>query len=222
MSDYAIITAGGSGRRMGGGVPKQFRLIGGRPVLMRTIERFREYSAALKIILVLPASQTDYWNELCARYDFTDMLTVVTGGGTRYESIRHGMAAIADDENGVVGIHDGVRPFPDVSVISKCYETARVTGAAIPVTPVVETLRSVTEDRNVNRDDFRCVQTPQCFNIQLYKKACRQPDSGTFTDDASVVEAMGTKVTMIDGNRENIKLTTPFDMLVAEALLKAD
>lgn len=218
--DYIIIVAGGKGLRMGGDLPKQFLPIGGKPVLMRTIERFREYSDALKIILVLPREQQDYWRQLCAKHHFAVEHTVVDGGATRFHSSQNGVAAVPDNADGVVGIHDGVRPFVSVETIARCFEAARQYGAALPVLPVTDTLRRVTDDGgyNVQRTNYRTVQTPQAFDAQLLKQAFRQTYSDAFTDDASVVEAMGHKVTMVDGNRENIKLTTPYDLRLAEFL----
>lgn len=221
--DYIVIVAGGKGLRMGGDIPKQFLPINGKPVLMRTLERFREYSPALQIILVLPVSQQDYWHTLCKQYDFSVDYQIANGGETRFHSVQNGLALIPDDAQGVVGVHDGVRPFVSVEVIDRCFEAARTQKAVIPVTPVVETLRHIDEDgsgRNVLRSDYRLVQTPQTFDIQLLKKANKQPYSEAFTDDASVVEGIGQKVAMVEGNRENIKITTPFDIVIAEALTK--
>ena len=218
--NYIIIVAGGKGLRMGGDVPKQFLPIGGKPVLMRTIERFREYSPTLQIILVLPKAQQDYWRQLCNEYHFNESYELADGGETRFHSVQHGLALIPDDAEGVVGVHDGVRPFVAVDVIRRCYETARTAKAVIPVVPVVETLRHI-EKGNVYRADYRLVQTPQTFDIQLLKAANRQPYQENFTDDASVVEAYGQEVSMVEGNRENIKITTPFDMTIAEALLSS-
>ena len=227
--DYIIIVAGGKGLRMGSDIPKQFLPIGGKPVLMRTIERFREYSAELQIILVLPKAQQDYWKELCHQYSFPlpqqggvrggsgDPYLLADGGETRFHSVQHGLALIPDDAEGVVGVHDGVRPFPSLDVIRRCYETAREKKAVIPVIPVVETLRHI-EKGNQYRADYRLVQTPQTFDIQLLKAANRRPYQETFTDDASVVEACGQEVSMVDGNRENIKITTPFDLKIAEIM----
>lgn len=220
--DYVIIVAGGKGLRMGGDIPKQFLPISGKPVLMRTLERFHEYSPTLGIILVLPKEQQDYWKELCKEYSFTVEHTIANGGETRFHSVQNGLALIPDGEQGVVGVHDGVRPFVSTEVIRRCYDTARTAKAVIPVTPVVETLRyvgGVGADRNVLRSDFRLVQTPQTFDIQLLKEANRQEYSEAFTDDASVVEGIGATVTMVDGNRENIKITTPFDLKIAEVLI---
>lgn len=221
--DYVIIVAGGKGLRMGSDIPKQFLPVGGRPVLMRTIERFREFSADLQIILVLPKAQQDYWRELCRKYDFPlpqqgGSYLMADGGETRFHSVQHGLALIPDDAQGVVGVHDGVRPFPSIEVIRNCYETAHTKKAVIPVVPVVETLRHVTEGTKP-RGDYRLVQTPQTFDIQLLKAANRQPYCDAFTDDASVVEAFGHAITLVDGNRENIKITTPYDLKIAEVLI---
>jgi len=223
--DYVIIVAGGKGLRMGADIPKQFLPIGGKPVLMRTLERFREYAADLQIILVLPKAQQDYWKQLCKEYDFRIEYQLTDGGETRFHSVQNGLALVPDDAEGVVGVHDGVRPFPSVEVIRNCYETARTAKAVIPVIPIVETVRHLVSESNtqrsitVPRGDYRLVQTPQTFDIQLLKAANRQPYNDGFTDDASVVEAYGFDITLVEGNRENIKITTPFDMTIAEALL---
>lgn len=247
MSDYVIIVAGGKGLRMGSDVPKQFLPIGGRPVLMRTLERFREYSNSLKIILVLPKAQQAYWKQLCQKHLFPlpseggkgDSYLLTDGGETRFHSVQNGLALIPDDAEGVVGVHDGVRPFPSTDVIRCCYETARTDKAVIPVIPVVETIRHIegTDDslsttanrhstivncqlsKTVPRNEYRLVQTPQTFDIQLLKAANRQPYNEGFTDDASVVEAYGHPITLVEGNRENIKITTPYDLKIAEVLI---
>ena len=150
------------------------------------------------------------------------------GGETRFHSVQHGLALIPEDAEGVVGVHDGVRPFPSVEVIRNCYETARTAKAVIPVIPVVETVRRITQKEpsllcnsasiTVPRNEYRLVQTPQCFDIQLLKAANRQPYNDGFTDDASVVEAFGHAITLVEGNRENIKITTPYDLKIAEVL----
>ena len=221
MADYIIIVAGGKGLRMGGDVPKQFMPVGGVPVLQRTLRRFRDYSPELRIILVLPRDQQDYWLSLCREYHFDVPYQLADGGPTRFHSVQNGLALIADDEEGMVGVHDGVRPFVSLDVIARCYEAARRHGAVIPVVPVVESLREVTADGSLSvpRDHYRLVQTPQVFSIPLLKAANRQPYRDTFTDDASVVEAYGHAITMVEGNRENIKLTTPYDLRVAESIV---
>ena len=220
--DYVIIVAGGKGLRMGSDIPKQFLPIGGKPVLMRTMERFREYSPALQIILVLPKSQQDYWIKLCQKHNFTVAYQLADGGETRFHSVQHGLALIPDIAEGVVGVHDGVRPFPSIDVIKNCYETARTKKAVIPVIPVVETVRHLEGETSVTvpRNEYRLVQTPQCFDIQLLKSANRQPYNDGFTDDASVVEAFGFAITLVEGNRENIKITTPYDLKIAEVLIE--
>ena len=217
--DYVIIVAGGKGLRMGGDIPKQFLPIGGRPVLMRTLERFRAYSADLQIILVLPEAQQAYWQGLCQEYHFDVEYQLANGGPTRFHSVQSGLALVPDDAEGVVGVHDGVRPFPCIEVIRNCYETAREKKAVIPV---VETLRHVDNEdfsKTVPRDEYRLVQTPQTFDIQLLKAANRQPYNDGFTDDASVVESYGHTITLVEGTRENIKITTPYDMKIAEVLI---
>ena len=207
---------------MGSSVPKQFLLLCGKPVLMHTIEAFHSYSTSLEIILVLPEEQQTHWKELCEEYGFTTPHTVVSGGSTRFESSRNGISIIPDDADGVVGIHDGVRPLVSAAVIDRCYESARENYAAIPVMPLTDTLRFVGESgcgRNVLRSDYVIVQTPQVFDIALAKRAFSLPYKESFTDDASVVEDLGCQVSVVEGCRENIKLTTPFDMKVAEAIL---
>ena len=219
--DYIIIVAGGKGLRMGSDIPKQFLPIGGKPVLMRTLERFREYSPTLQIILVLPKAQQDYWHQLCKDYNFKVEYVLADGGETRFHSVQNGLTKIPDDAEGVVGVHDGVRPFPSIDVIRNCYETARTAKAVIPVIPVVETVRHLQGNSSgtVPRSDYRLVQTPQTFDIQLLKAANKQPYNDGFTDDASVVEAFGFNITLVEGNRENIKITTPYDMKIAEILI---
>ena len=152
---------------------------------------------------------------------------LANGGQTRFHSVQNGLALVPDDAEGVVGVHDGVRPFPSIEVIRNCYETARTAKAVIPVIPVVETLRHISltshplplTSKTVPRDEYRLVQTPQTFDIQLLKAANRQPYNDGFTDDASVVESYGHKITLVEGNRENIKITTPYDITVAEAII---
>lgn len=219
MKKYVIIVAGGKGLRMGTEVPKQFLPVGGKPVLMRTMEAFRAYDEALEMIVVLPAEQQAYWQELCHNHAFTIPHRVADGGKTRFHSVKNGLELVGDD--GLVGVHDGVRPFVAREVIAACYHEAETCGAVIPVVDVVETVRHLTIDGHsttVNRADYKLVQTPQVFAVGLLKKAYLQPYTEAFTDDASVVEAMGVPVSLVQGNRENIKITTPFDIRVAEAL----
>lgn len=216
-----IIVAGGKGLRMGCDIPKQFLEIGGKPVLMRTIERFYRFDSAMKMILVLPENQKEYWRTLCRRYSFDLPYTLATGGDTRFQSVKNGLAYAADGE--LTGVHDGVRPFVSIETIARCYNTAIKEGAVIPVLPSTESLRRIDADgysHAVERAAFRMVQTPQVFRTDLLKAAYGRPYQAFYTDDASVVEAAGHRITLVEGNRENIKLTTPFDLIVAEALLK--
>ena len=274
--NFAIIVAGGKGLRMGTDLPKQFLPIGGRPVLMHTLQAFERAFPGIHLILVLPADQQDFWRDLCAKHTFTLPHTIATGGETRFHSVLNGLKAIAatvpsafpkeqrsfdatvpsassafpkeqrsfdatvpsafpegNPPSSLVAIHDGVRPFVSADVIRRCFDTARTTGTAVPVVPVVETIRELSPDFNdagdstipettsVTRDRsrYRLVQTPQTFQLSLLLQAYQQPYRSTFTDDASVVEALGHPITLVDGNRENIKITTPFDLTVAEALL---
>ena len=216
-ADYVIIVAGGKGLRMGTDIPKQFLPIGGLPVLMRTIIRFND-CGGMRIIVVLPREQQDYWRQLCGKYSFSIDIAVADGGPTRFHSVRNGLSLIPPEAQGVVGVHDGVRPFVSSDVIRRCYDAARTCGAAIPVTSVVETLRHVQAGRSVTvpRSEYVSVQTPQTFGIPLLKKAYRQPYSDAFTDDASVVERLGTAITLVEGSRANIKITTPADLAMAD------
>ena len=189
---------------------------------MRTIERFCQFSRDLNFIVVLPQSQQAYWHSLCRKHHFTIPHTIINGGDTRFASSKNGLSHIPNDAQGLVAIHDGVRPFVSVDVISRCFNEARASGTAVPVIPAIDTLRQVNtetgETFTVNRSLFRAVQTPQVFDIALAHRAFSQPYRDSFTDDASVIESLGVKISMVEGNRENIKLTTPFDLKVAEVL----
>lgn len=215
MDNYVLIVAGGKGLRMGGDIPKQFLPIGGKPILIRTIEAFRSVLDDVKIVLVLPADQHDYWQELCRKHDFRSPELIANGGATRFHSVSNGLSLLPDDKDAVVGVHDGVRPFVSAETIRRCFSAAAEGKAVVPVVPVVETLRQILPDGKSltrPRDEYRLVQTPQTFPIALLKEAYRQPFSEAFTDDASVVEALGKEITMVEGNRENIKITTPSDL----------
>ena len=207
MKKYVIIVAGGKGLRMGSDLPKQFLPVGGKPVLMHTLEVFRKYDAAIQLILVLPREQQDFWKQLCREHDFDVEHRVVDGGETRFHSVKNGLALV--QAPGLVG------------VIRRCYDLAEQHKAVIPVVDVVETLRHLTEvgSETVSRNDYKLVQTPQVFDVELLKQAYEQEFTPFFTDDASVVEAMGVPVHLAAGNRENIKITTPFDLKVGSALL---
>ena len=220
MKAYAVIVAGGKGLRMGGDVPKQFLPIGGKPVLMHTIEAFRRALDDVEIVLVLPAEQHDYWQKLCKDYKFHSPELIAKGGETRYHSVKNGLSLLPNDIEAVVGVHDGVRPFVSKETIRRCFAAAAEGKAVVPVVAVVETVRQILPDgKSVTRprDEYRLVQTPQTFPLALLKEAYQQPFSDAFTDDASVVEALGKDIVMIEGNRENIKITTPSDLRIAES-----
>lgn len=222
MDRYAILVAGGKGLRMGSDIPKQFLPLRGRPVLMHTIDVFRRTYSDIHIILVLPREQQDYWRQLCGQHGYDVELCVADGGETRFHSVHNGLSLIPDDARGVVGVHDGVRPFVSPETIRRCFEAAEEFGAVVPVVPVVETVRQVLADGSsmtVDRNAYRLVQTPQTFDIQLLKKAYGQPFDPFFTDDASVVEAMGHPIKLVEGNNENIKLTNPADLKLAEGMV---
>ena len=219
MNKYVIIVAGGKGLRMGGELPKQFIPVEGRPVLMRTIDTFHACDNTIQIILVLPRDHQPYWQELCRDYQFAVPHRIADGGATRFHSVQNGLALVEAPE-ALVAVHDGVRPFVSPEVISRCYHDAEQYGAVVPVIPVVETVRHLLPEgsETVNRDDYRLVQTPQTFRASLLRRAYEQLYCDAFTDDASVVEALGHAVHLVEGNRENIKLTTPFDLVVARSL----
>ena len=216
--DYVIIVAGGKGLRMGTDLPKQFLEINGLPILMHTIRQFRAYSDDLQIILVLPKNQQDFWMELCEKHHFNEPLQIADGGETRFHSVKNGLSLIPDDADGIVGVHDGVRPFVSIEVIRRCYAEAKIHEAVVPVIPIVETIWYAEKDSNpttVDRNLYHLGQTPQTFSIQLLKKAFLQDYRDSFTDDASVVKEMGMPITLIEGNPENIKITTPNDLKTA-------
>ena len=206
--------------RMGGDIPKQFIPLKGKPVLMRTLEAFYAYDPQMELILVLPVDQQAYWKSLCEKYAFTLPHRIADGGETRFHSVRNGLALVGED--GLVGVHDGVRPFVSPEVIGHCYDQAVSAQAVVPVIDVVETVRRIEENGStttVPRDRYKLVQTPQVFTVSLLKHAYHQEYKPAFTDDASVVEALGIQVALVKGNRENIKLTTPEDMLLARQVI---
>lgn len=224
MKKYLIVVAGGKGLRVGGEVPKQFQLIGGRPVLMVTLERLHAIDPSMQLILVLPAEHIELWMELCKEYEFTVPLLLAQGGATRFHSVQNGLAQVDDIEEALVGVHDGVRPFVSAKVVDDCFREAWIHGAAIPTIEVHDSLRHIVGGNGatevVQRDRYRLVQTPQVFKLSLLRRAYEQRFIESFTDDASVAEASGIQVVSVDGNRENIKLTTPFDFMVAKTLME--
>ncbi len=219
MELYVVIVAGGTGKRMGAEIPKQFLELAGKPVLMHTIERFKTFNNAIEIITVLPENQLRYWVDLQEKYSFTVPHTLVKGGSHRFFSVRNGLKFV--NIPGLVAIHDGVRPFVSIDTIKRCFETAEKLGNAIPSISPTESLRILTDEGSlpVNRLHVKQIQTPQVFNAALIKKAYLQDYNPEFTDDATVLEKTGEKINLIDGNRENIKITNPEDLLISTALL---
>jgi len=219
MQLYVVIVAGGSGKRMGAEIPKQFLELAGRPVLMHTIERFKAFNDAIEIITVLPENQLLHWCDLQEKYSFRVPQTLVKGGSHRFFSVQNGLKFV--NTPGLVAIHDGVRPFVSIDTIKRCFETAEKLGNAIPSISPTESLRIITEQGSmpVNRFHVKQIQTPQVFNAELLKKAYHQEYSVEFTDDATVLEKTGEKINLIEGNRENIKITNPEDLLISTALL---
>jgi 2-C-methyl-D-erythritol 4-phosphate cytidylyltransferase len=219
MKLYAVIVAGGSGKRMGSELPKQYLELAGKPVLMRTLERFKAFDESIELITVLPENQLLFWAELQKKYSFDIPHTIVKGGKARFYSVRNGLNFV--DVPGLVAIHDGVRPFVSIDTIKRCFQMAEKLGNAIPVIPPTDSMRMVTENGSVpvNRLKVKIVQTPQVFNAEIIKKAYRQDYLPEFTDDATVLEKTGAKINLIEGNRENIKITTPEDLVISSALL---
>jgi 2-C-methyl-D-erythritol 4-phosphate cytidylyltransferase len=220
MNRYAIIVAGGSGKRFGSQTPKQFTTLKGIPVLMRTIQAFHDFDNALHIIVVLPSENAEFWKSLCNEYNFQIKHKIVTGGQTRFHSVSNGLSEI--NGTGIVGIHDAVRPLVSQETLSRCYNVAIELGNAIPAIELVDSIRQITSNTSVqvNRDSYRLIQTPQVFNVNIIKKAFEQNYTPEFTDDASVLEKAGYEVNLVEGNRENIKITTQTDMIVAEAFIE--
>lgn len=219
MADKSvIITGGGKGRRMGSEIPKQFLVLAGKPILMHTIEKFHAYDPTIEIILVLPEDQIDYWKDLCKSYDFQINHKCIAGGEERFHSVKNGLS-IATGK--LIGVHDAVRPLVAPEVIKACYEKAAEVGAVIPVTGLKQSLRMSEEEDTVavDRSMYKLVQTPQCFQAEIIRKAYEQEFSKRYTDDASVAETSGIKIYTVQGNEENIKITTPMDFKVTEFLL---
>lgn len=218
----ALIVAGGAGTRMGSSIPKQFIVLKNKPILQHTIEKLNVYDATMRIIVVLPASQLDYWKTLCRYNNFWIKHELVAGGSTRFESVSNGLAIIKNETNAIVFVHDGVRPFVSNEVLHTCYETTVNKGNAVPAVPCVESMRILGEEgtnQHVNRADYRIIQTPQTFKIEQLLKSYKVAENPTFTDDASVVEHSGITINLVLGNVENIKITTPFDLIVGEGIL---
>ncbi|MDB5137021.1 MAG: 2-C-methyl-D-erythritol 4-phosphate cytidylyltransferase [Mucilaginibacter sp.] len=221
MKYYAIIVAGGSGSRMLSTVPKQFLLLNGLPVLAHTINAFFSCQTKPQIIVVLPPDSHDYWTTLCVEHDFNIPHQLVNGGETRFHSVKYGLSLI-DDESAVIAVHDAVRPLVTKKVIDESYECAEQYGNAIAAIKSRDSVRQIRDNRSISlvRDEIYLIQTPQTFQSAQLKKAYLQPYHANFTDDASVVEQIGVNINLIDGSYQNIKITFPEDISIAEFLLK--
>lgn len=219
MKRTVIIVAGGKGLRMGGELPKQFIPLHGKPVLMHTMNVFYKWDSTADLLLVIPEEHDAYWKMLCKELNCMIPHRVVYGGDTRFHSVKNGLDETQGE--GIIAVHDGVRPFVAQDVISSCFTIAEAFGAAIPVVPVIESVREISggASRSFDRNRLCIVQTPQVFHVDLLREAYGQPYDESFTDDASVVEATGHTIRLVDGNRENIKLTTPIDLQYAGIML---
>lgn len=219
LQEYAIVVAGGKGTRIKSVVPKQFISISGLPILMHTLNAFREYSSVIQIILVLPQDDQERWRSLCLKYGFDTPLSIVHGGETRFQSVKNGLALVPDDS--LVAIHDGVRPLVSSDIIGASFRLAAVHGSAVAAVRLKDSIRITDQDttKAVDRSRFRLIQTPQTFKSELIKKAYQTKEEPSMTDDASVAEHSGHLISLFEGSYENIKVTTAEDLVIAEALL---
>lgn len=219
MKKFVVIVAGGSGQRMGNSIPKQFLKIGNEIILMRSIKAFYNYDKNTGIVLALPKNQIEYWKNLCDEYNFDINHKIVEGGETRFHSVKNALMEIPQD--GIVAVHDGVRPLVHINTIENTYKVAQEKGNAIPYIDSIDSVRIIENDDNkpFDRDKIKLIQTPQAFSCQIIHRAYKQDWNTLFTDDASVVENLGIQINLVSGNRENIKITTKTDLTIAEAFL---
>lgn len=221
QQQYLIIVAGGSGSRMNSGIPKQYIEIKGVPIIIKTIQRFLEYNAAINIIICVSKEYVSLMTALIVKHELNHAeIKITIGGDTRFASVKNGLKLL-EITDAVVGIHDAARPFVSLNTIKNCFDTAALKGNAVPCVSVNESLRKVDNHLNVgvNRDAYRIIQTPQCFMVRAIKRAYERDYRADFTDDASVLEADGTLINLVEGNVENIKITTPYDLQIANSFL---
>lgn len=219
MKKYAIIVAGGTGKRMGESLPKQFLKLGGTPILIHTLQAFNIADPEIELIITLPKEEIQFWDELNVWHQNYITHKVVAGGETRFHSVKNALEHV---DEGLVAIHDGVRPFVSPDIIYESFKLASEKQAVITAVKMKDSVRQLTEDgksKNIDRSTLRMVQTPQTFSVDLLKSAYNTEFKNHFTDDASVVEAYGKDVSLIEGDYRNIKITTPEDLVIAEALL---
>jgi 2-C-methyl-D-erythritol 4-phosphate cytidylyltransferase len=223
MKKFAIIVAGGTGHRMGTQVPKQFLLLGGKPVLWHTVQAFLNAYEDLEIVLVLPEEHRETGKTMVTALQASHRIRIVSGGATRWHSVKQGLACIGREEQAIIFVHDGVRCLVSLELIHRCYETAVNRGNAIPAVVPVDSMRLVDEgggDRSIERDKLRVIQTPQTFTNEILQAAYVQEYLESFTDEGSVVEAGGVKINLVEGEVTNIKITRPMDMILAEELIR--
>ena len=221
MKEYAIIVAGGKGTRLKSSVPKQFLLLAGQPILLHTIEAFYRYSEKITVILVLPETDLDTWNAIVRDYHFLRPVILQQGGDSRFQSVKRGLEKIEGD--GLVAIHDGVRPLINSSIIASSFQLAATHKSAVAAMPLKESIRMTNGETSkaMDRSRYQLIQTPQTFDVNLIQSAYRVTEEATLTDDASVAERSGHTIHLFEGSYENIKITTPEDLIIAEALMAA-
>jgi 2-C-methyl-D-erythritol 4-phosphate cytidylyltransferase len=217
--EYALVVAGGKGTRIKSKLPKQFLELMGKPILIHTLEAFYRYSEKITIVLVLPEDDFSIWADLCRKYNFNKPIILQKGGETRFQSVKNGLQKV--DGPGLVAIHDGVRPLVSEDIIGASFRLAAVHQSAVAAVRLKESIRMTDQDNTkaMDRSRFRLIQTPQTFSIDLIKQAYQLKEDPTMTDDASVVEKLGHTISLFEGSYENIKITTPEDLIVAEALM---
>lgn len=220
LKRYALVVAGGSGSRMNSQLPKQFLPILGQPVLMHTLACFYRFDPNIEIVLVLPEALFDEWRKLCSEYSYEIPHRLVAGGQVRFNSVKNGLSAIGGE--GIVAIHDGVRPLVSPATLDLCFAVAAEKGNATPALPLIESIRQVDKEQNrvIDRSGLVGIQTPQTFLLSQIKMAYEQPFDPDYTDDTMVLERLGYPINLVEGNRENIKITYPTDLLIAETLLR--
>ncbi len=220
MKKAVIIVAAGSGSRMGGELPKQFLKLREKPIIIHTLERFQNFDPEMKVVVVLAHAHRELWKEMAKSYEIAGGITIAEGGASRYDSVKNGLSQL--DQASLVGIHDAVRPLVSQDTLVRCYEAALRKGSGIPLIEMDESVRMLDKvggSEPMDRSNLRRVQTPQVFRSERIKQAYQQPYKKTFTDDASVYEMVYGAPTLVEGNRENIKITTPTDMLLAGLLI---
>jgi 2-C-methyl-D-erythritol 4-phosphate cytidylyltransferase len=221
-AEYALIVAGGKGTRIKSNLPKQFIELNGKPILLHTIEAFLRYSDKIKMVLVLPEDDFEIWKSICLKFNFTYPILLQKGGETRFQSVKNGLNAL--EGQGLVAIHDGVRPLVSEDIIGASFRLAAVHKSAVAAVRLKESIRMTDQDntKSVDRSKFRLIQTPQTFDLSLIKRAYAIKEDASLTDDASVAERAGHLISLFEGSYENIKITTPEDLIVAKALMSSN